>query len=409
MLFLVASGIRKQTTFKKQSALGTPAIGAGGQILRRETSVFSLNKANFESTEIVSHQQSTGTRHGMQSPTGKIAGLLSPGTYKLLMATALRKDFVAGSTTGALTNVTAAVTTGASGTFTRAAGSFLTDGFKIGDIVTWTGWTTTGVPNNSHNFQITALTATVMTGTMIDGVAVGAKASGDSVTATVKGKKTIAPLTGHTNDYFTFEEWYPDVAQSELFTDCKLGQMTFDLPANGNSKVTFDLMALARTQATAQQFTSPAVETTTGIISSVTGDLIVGGVAQAAVTGLQLTIAEGAANVGPVIGSVFAPDITVGWIKVTGSFTAYFQDNVLPTAHLNETLLALNMACSVDNTPNSDVVGLVISQLKLTSDAPDDGPKAILRTYSFVGQLNAAGGAALATDQTILSIQDSQA
>lgn len=405
----IASGIRKQTTFKKQSALGTPAIGAGGQILRRETSVFNLNKATFNSTEIVSHQQSTGVRHGMQSPTGKIAGVISPGTYKLLMATAMRKDFVTGVNSTALTNVTAAVTSGASGTFTRAAGSYLTDGFKVGDVVTWAGWTTTGVPNNAHNFVINALTATVMTGTMLDGVAVGPKAAGDSVTATVKGKKTMAPLTGHTNDYFTFEEWYPDISQSELFTDVKLSQMLLDLPANGNSKITADLMCLARAQNAAQQFTAPATETTTGLITSVTGDLWVNGVAMAVVTALQLTIAEGAANVGPVVGSAFAPDISVGWIKVTGSFTAYFQDAVLPTAYLAESVLSLNMVCSVDNTPNSDIVGLYIGQLKLTSDTPDDGPKAILRTYSFEAQLNTAGGPTLATDQTILSIQDSQA
>lgn len=405
----IASGIRKQTTFKKQAGLGTPAIGAGGQILRRETSVFNLNKSNFESTEIVSHQQSTGTRHGMQSPTGKIAGLLSPGTYKLFMATGLRKDFVTGVNTTALTNVTAATTGGATGTFTRAAGSYLTDGFKQGDVVTWSGWTTGGVPNNAHNFVITGLTATVMTVTAIDGVAVGAKASGDSVTGTVKGKKTLAPLTGHTNDYFTFEEWYPDISQSELYTDGKLGQMMFDLPANGNSKATFDFMALGYATNAAEQFTTPATETTTGLISSVTGDLIINGVPMATVTGLQMTVSEGAANVGPVVGSVFAPDISVGWIKVTGSFTAYFQDATLPTAYLNESVIGLNMVCSVDNTPNSDVIVFTIGQMKLTSSTPDDGPKAILRTYSFVAQLNTAGGAALAQDQTILTIQDSAA
>lgn len=405
----IASGIRKQTTFAKQTALGVPKIGAGGQILRRETSVFNLNKATFASSEIVSHQQSTGVRHGMQSPTGKLTGILSPSTYKLLVATSLRKDFVAGVTTGAVVTVTSAVTTGASGTFTRSAGSYLTDGFKQGDVVTWAGWATTGVPNNSHNFVITGLTATVMTGTMLDGVAVGAKAAGDSVTCTVKGKKTFAPLTGHTNDYFTFEEWYPDISQSELFTDAKVSQLMFDLPANGNSKFTADLMALGFTPNAAQQFTAPAVETTTGLITSVTGDLIINGVAMAAVTALQITIAEGAANVGPVVGSVFAPDISVGWIKVTGSFTAYFQDGVLPLAYLNESIVGLNMVCSVDNTPNSDIVGFTIGQLKLTSSTPDDGPKAILRTYAFEAQLNTAGGPALAQDQTIITIQDSQA
>jgi hypothetical protein len=49
---------------------------------------------------------------------------------------------------------------------------------------------------------------------------------GDTVTGTVVGKKTLAPMTGHTNDYFTFEEWYPDISQSEQFVDCKQNMMT---------------------------------------------------------------------------------------------------------------------------------------------------------------------------------------
>src|SRR5712664_2704524 len=94
-LSIVAQGIKKQTVIAKQTALGVPKTGAGGQILRRETSVFSLTKGTFESDEIVSHQQSTGSRHGLQACTGKITGLMSPGTYKLLMASSMRKDFVA--------------------------------------------------------------------------------------------------------------------------------------------------------------------------------------------------------------------------------------------------------------------------------------------------------------------------
>lgn len=406
-----ADGIRKQTIIAKQAGLGVPHVGAGGQILRRETSVFNLNKATFESTEIVSHQQSTGVRHGMQSPAGKFGGLLSPATYKLLMASALRKDFVAGVTTGAKTDVAAAVTSGASGTFTTAGSfNYLTLGFKIGDVVRWTGFAGGSAPNNNaHNFWVTGVTATVLTGTMLDGLPVVADAAGDSVTGTVVGKKTLAPLTGHTNDYFTVEDWYADISQSEMFTDNKLSQMMIDLPANGNAKVTFDLMALARVANVTQQNTAPTVETTTGLITSITGALLVGGVPQAAVTGVQVTVAEGAANVGPVVGSNFAPDISVGIIKVSGSFTAYFQDATLPTAYLNESVLSLALVATVDSTAASSFVGLTLSQIKLTSDTPDDGPKAILRTYSFTAQLNTAGGAALATDQTIMTIQDSDA
>jgi hypothetical protein len=43
------------------------------------------------------------------------------------------------------------------------------------------------------------------------------------------------------------------------------------------------------------------------------------------------------------------------------------------------------------------------------SDTPDDGEKTIVRSYAFTAEYNGSGGAALALDQTILSIQDTQA
>lgn len=408
-LCVIAQGIKKQTVIGKQVSLGVPKTGAGGQILRRENSVFSLTKGTYESTEIVSHQQSTGSRHGLQACTGKIVGLLSPSTYKLLMAASMRKDFVAGSTTGAIVTVTAAVTAGASGTFTRSAGSYLTDGFKVGDVVRWTGWTTTGVPNNAHNFAITALTATIMTGTMLDGVAVGPKAAGDSVTGTVVGKKTFPPLTGHTDDLFTVEEWYPDVVQSELFSDLKLNQMVLDLPASGNCKGTFDLLGLQRALNVVQQLTAPAVETTTTILAAVTGELIVNGVPMLTVTGLKIQVDEAVTADGPVVGSNFSPDLSRGKVKVTGSFSAYFQDQSLTALFQVETRIALIAVMLADSTPASDFIAVTLGAIKLNGDAPDDGEKGIIRTFPFTAEINQAGGAALAWDQTIMTIQDSAA
>lgn len=405
----IASGIRKQTTFKKQAGLGVIASGAGGQILRRENSVFSLTKSTFESDEIVSHQMSTGTRHGLQATTGKVSALLSPGTYKSFMGSALRKDFVAGVTSGALVIVTAAVTTGASGTFTRSGGSYLTDGFKIGDVIRWVGWATTGVPNNTHNFWITGLTALVMTGTMIDGVAVGAKAAGDSVTATVVGKKTLTPLTGHTDDLYTVEEWYPDIAQSEQFPDAKLNQMSIDLPASGNAKLSMDFVGLSRNLNNVQQFTAPAVETTSAILAAVTGLLMVNGVQMATVTGLKIDVAEGVTADGPVVGSNFSPDLSRGFVKISGSFSAYFQDSSLTSLFQVETPIAIMAVLTADTTAASEFIAFTLSRVKLNGDAPDDGVKGIMRTFPFTAEFNLLGGAALANDQTIMSIQDSLA
>lgn len=405
----IAQGLVKQTVIKKQAGLGVPASGAGGQILRRENSTFSLAKQTYESTEIVSHQQSTGARMGLQSTTGKVVGMLSPSTYKLFMASALRKDFVAGVNSGAQVNITAAVTTGAAGTFTRAAGSFITDGFKVGDVVRWTGWSTTGVPNNTHNFWITALTATVMTVVAINGVAVGAKAAGDSVTATVVGKKTLAPLTGHTDDLFTVDEWYPDIAQVETFSDLKLNAMALDLPASGNAKASFDLIGLKRVLGVAQTLTTPTVETTTPILASVTGLLYVNGLPTVNVTGLQINVAEGLTADGPVVGSDFSPDISRGRIKVTGSFSAYFGDQSLTALFQVETALALMVVMAADATAAADFIAITLGRIKLNGDAPDDGEKGILRTFPFTAEINQLGGAATSADQTIMAIQDSAA
>ena len=402
----IAQGIRKQTTIGKQTALGVPKTGAGGQILRRKTSVFALTKASYESDEIVTHQQSTGSRGGVRATTGKINGLLSPGTYKLLLASSMRKDFVAITPGAASITVTAAA---AAPQFVRTTGSFLTDGLKVGDVIQWTGWTTTGATNNSRQFWITALTALNMTGKFLDGTTVTAKAAGDSVTATVQGKKTYAPMTGHTDDIFTFEEWYPDIVQSELFPDSKLDNVAIGLPASGNATVDFDFKGLDRTLAAVQSFTAPAAETTTEILTGVQGLLMVSGATVANVTGLNFTINEGVTPDGPVVGSNISPDLSRGKIKINGQFTSYFADTALSVLFNNETVTTLAVVMTEDNTATSGFIGFTFGRIKIFSDTPDDGEKGILRSYSFIAELNDTGGATASLDQTICTIQDSAA
>lgn len=408
----IAQGISKITVYKKQTALGTYASGSGGQTLRRRTSKFALVKDRYESDEIVAHQQSTGSTGGVRATSGSLDGLLSPGTYKALMQSLLRKDFVTGINSGAQVNITAAVTVAPAGTFTRAAGSYFTDGFKVGDIVRWTGWTAGGVANNSHNMMITALTATVMTVYPVDAVSVAAKASGDSVTCTVTGKKTLVPMTGHTKDYYTFEEYYSDITPvvSERYGDVMIGKMDVTLPATGNAGVVFDLPGLSRNVTGAQVLTSPTAETTSEILTAVQGVVVVNGTVMAVVTGLNFSVDGSNDKVGPVIGSNSNPDQSRGRVKVTGQFTALFSDSALMTVFDAETVITI-LTCITDSTlPAAEFISFAMTRVKLTGDAPDDGEKGIERTYPFVAEINdSGGGAGTAYDQTIIAIQDSLA
>lgn len=409
----IAQGISKQTVFKKQTALGTYASGSGGQILRRRNSVFTLDKDRYESDEIVSHQQSTGSTGGVRATSGKLDGLLSAGTYKALFQSLLRRDFTTGATAGAQVDVTAAVTVSPAGTFTDASAAWISAGFKVGDVVRFTGFAGgSATNNNNHNFLITSLTSSVMTVYPLDGQPVVADAAGDSVTCTVVGKKTYAPTTGHTKDYYTFEEYYGDISPvvSERYGDVMVAKADITMPATGNIQVAFDLPGLSRSVTGAQVLTSPTAETTSDILTAVQGVLVVNGTVQAIVTGLNISIDGTNAKVGPVVGSNSNPDQSRGRIKVTGQFSALFSDSTFMSLYDAETPISLMVAVTDSTSPTAEFVTLIINRLKLSGDAPDDGEKGIERTYPFIAEINdVASGAGTAYDTTIIAMQDSLA
>lgn len=402
----VAQGINKILSFKKQSGLGSAASGTGGQTLRRETSQFSAPADTFTNNEITSHQQSTGVTHGVVKPQGSISGILSPGTYITLLASLLRKDVAAVS---AITGLSLTIaTSGTDYTLTRASGSFITDGLKVGNVVRITAGTFTA-GTKDKNLLITALTATVATVKVVNGSALTAEGPISSATVTFKGKKTLAPTTSHTNDYYSIEEWYSDISKSEVYSDCQVGQAQIDLPATGNATVQIDTMGRQRTRGTSQVLTSPAAETTTDPLTAVNGVVVVDGTAVANVTGAQITISGNVAHSDATVGSNIVDDIQRGRISVTGQFSAKFDGTTLQAIYDNRSTTSLILCITEDGTADAEFVTIVIPTLKLTNDSANDGETAIVRTYPFEAQINSAGGAATATEQTIIAIQDSAA
>jgi len=414
--FVIGQGINTLVVVKVQSALGTPAAGSGGQVMRRRTSIADKNRATYVNDEIVGHQQSTGVNLGSASTKWDFDGLLSPGTYSgtnaALLAYLMRKDFTA---TAALTSqsITIAVVGGVPPvyTLTRTGGTdYLAGGIKIGDVVRITAGTYVNGVNRDNNILVTALTATVLSGVTLNGTVLIAEGPIATSTITVMGKKTIAPLTGQTDKLITVEEWMPDITKSLLFPDLRVGQADISLPASGNAGIKLSAMGLGvRTIAGAQVLTTPTAATTSNVLTAVRGLLIVNGVGVTNVTGVTLSIKGNLTPEGPVVGSNYPPDMSRGRIEVSGQFTALMADTTLMALFDAETLTSLVCVMAADTTNLADFVGFSMSAIKLTDDSGDDGEKAKTRSYPFTAQINAAGGAALASDQTILSIQDSLA
>lgn len=404
----IAKEISKALTVYKQLTLGAPRSGAGGHALRRESSSGKLAIAGYENNEITSHQQSTGKTHGGRSATFSLSGLLSPKTYSDILASILRGIFSAVTPVTAA-SITIAVPVAGTYTLTDAANTFLTKGIKIGDVIRITAGTYANAVNRDNNIIVSNVTETVITGVTMNGTVLIAEGPIASSTITVIGKKCIAPITGQTNDYWTVEEFHSDITKSELFTDTVFGSADISIPASGNTTIALNALALNRTSSGAQVLTSPIAETTTGVVQGINGSIFVAGVEVANITGATIKIDGSATPMGAVLGSNVSSDISRGILKVSGQLTAFYQDAIMSNYFEAATPITVVLVDSVDGTNNSDFVSFVMSKVKLDGDDKDTGASGIVRTYPFTAEINAAGGAALSSDKTIISIQDSQA
>jgi len=398
----IASGIFKQLRYKKETTWGVAPGATGGQLLRRVTSDLNMVKESYESNEIRSDFQVADMRHGVRSVSGTINGELSPLTYADFFAAAMRKNAVAGSSATSLT-----ITSSASGkTFARSTGSWLTDGFKKGDVVRFTGYTGGNVGMNNQNYRIATLTATIITVVESTGMVDASAVSG--ISCAVTGKKIWVPTTGHTDDSFSIEHYFADLVQSELFTGCKANKIDIAMPASGMSTIAVSILGKGVTTDSAAYYTSPSAETVTKLLTAVSGKLRVGSSDIANVTAASISIESGMTTA-PVAGSNDIGAVFPGRVRVSGELSAYFEDVTLRDAFINETELALYLYLTTGSEANADFINIVLPRIKASNATKDDGEKGLIQTIPFTALLNTAGGTGLDSEKTTISIQDSAA
>jgi len=399
-----ASGVFKQLAYKSESTFGTVPSASGAQSLRRVQSTLDLSKDTYQSNEIRADQQVADMRHGVRRVTGQITGELSPATYKDFFAHILRRDFTALS---AISGVSVTIAGTGPYTVTRASGSFLTDGLKAGDVIRITAGSVNAA-NLNKNLLITGLTATVLTVIVLNGSSLIAEGPIASCTVTLAGKKTFVPASAQTDRSFSIEHWFSDLGKSEVFSGCKASKIAIQMPPTGMVTVAVDITGQNVTTATSQYFTSPTGASTSGCLASVNGVLRVGGTAVATLTGLSLDVNSNFTG-DPVVGANTVPFLYPGRILVSGQATAYFDSTTLRDAFLDETELDLLAVFTASSDKDAKFVSFVLPRIKLGGASKNDGEGGIIQTLPFTALLNTAGGAALVSEYTTISIQDSDA
>ncbi len=345
-----------------------------------------LQKEGYRSNEVRADRQVSNFRHGMRKVVGSLPFELSIGTFD---------DFIEAALSGTWT----AVTTG-SNTFSttvtdvvRSAGSFITDGFKVGDIVTLSGFTQ--VPTNGI-WKISALTATNMTlcvATTGVACAFTTEVAAAGKTVALVGKRLQCGTAAIKS--FTVEEAYTDINQFFPYRGVVLN--TMDLSIKPGAIVTGSFGFLGKDLTTPSGVTIASSVTpapTNAPMDAFNGALFEGSISSANllayVTGIDLKLTNNRGAQG-VVGSNTTPAVFEGQSEVTGTVTAFFQDAALFNKFLNETATMIEVRLNDAN--GTDFLRVQVPAAKYTGGTitpPKDGPVVI--SLPFFATLDPVSG-----------------
>jgi hypothetical protein len=380
-----------------ESTFGVAATAGGtSKFLRRVSSGLSLNKESFQSNEVRNDLEISDLRHGMRSAGGSIEGELSLTSYDDFLEAAMCGTWAAGATKVGTDSVTTQANS-----ITRGTGSWITDGFKIGDVVRFTNLS--DAANNSKNLTVTALTALVMT--VAETLVVNAV--GDtSWNAAVQGFKLT---TGLTTRSFTIEQRYTAIDISEQFLGMRVGGFKISVPPNGMATISLDFMgkdASILSAASSPYFTAITAAPNTAIMAGSTGYIRLNSAQQLAVTSLDLSLTNNLSNT-PVIGTNVSPDILYGRRQISGSVSVYLESEALLNVFANETEVDLFMRLELPGAAPLDFMQFTITRLKLGGISKSIGTDGgVVAQFPFTALLR-TGGSGTAYDQTSLTIQRS--
>jgi hypothetical protein len=396
--------------------------GSTPKIARRVTSNIELKKATFKSNEIRTDMQRADFRHGGKSVDGSISGELSSNSYSDFIAAVLRRNFSTPAATFP-TAVTPSLETAVGARLTATTGTFAN--VKVGSVIKATaatgGWLSLAAGGlNRHLVVLRVVSSTVIDVRIANGVdlwvgaagyATAAGTASSAVTFATVGKNTFIPTTGHTNDSFSVEHWFSDIAVSEVFKGCRATQLAIKAPASGLVTADISFMGQNMTSGTTSVLAAGAQAIgTDSVFSSAVGAIYIDDVIESGlITAFDITI-NGNGTKGDCVGSDVTPDVFVGAVDVSGNLTAYFENTVLRDKFLNESegfiVLVLTTGAGSTDSAGSSTFTVTMPRIKLTGATKDDGEKGLSLSAPFTAIL---GKGTNGFEATTIQVHDSNA
>jgi hypothetical protein len=361
----------------------------------------SLTKALINSNEVRSDGLTSIARHGSRQASGSYTAELSNGSFDMLMEAVMRSTWVAAT---AITQATMTSITTTTTTIVAAAGSWITQGVRVGDVVRLTGFATTA--NNNINLRVKAVTASTIT---VHGTAPLVLDASPDASFTLTILKKLKNATTPTKRTFYIDEYNQDIDLSEVYGGCRFISMKISGTPDGMAMVEFGVLGASGTPLAMgsspyyiapTQFTSIPLVFADATISYNGSDI-------ANATAFELTYVIAAATQ-PIIGSSVTPDVFDNNASLTGSISIVRQDLAALTALSAETEMQLHVLLVEPEAEPKDCISFYVPRLKLTAVSGSIGGDGAL-----VDQLPWTAGVpdttVTATDASLLTICTSAA
>ena len=348
---------------KRETVTGEAATAAGADEMRL------LDSPGMELTRA---QITSGERRGdMIRALGRLGGKQVNGSYNLeatvggvidMLLESIQRGTWAAAV--AITEATAGLTsiTTTTNTIVASAGSWLTAGVRVGDVVTLTNHSTAG--NNDLRLRVTGVTATVLT---LAGTPLTANAVADSAFTLTILKKLVNP-TSPTRYSHTIEQYYEDIDLAELFLGCRLTGLTMSLRPGAPVTITATFVGMDRTvlvEGTSPWFTAPSITTGLALVSDDSA-IRLNGADIATLTGFDLNF-EIASSADAVIGSFVPPDVFDNELAITGTVTGIRSDFARVTLFDEETEFEISVLLTEPGDDPKPALGLYMPRVKIAS------------------------------------------
>lgn len=377
--------------------------------LRLTSRTLGLEKNLLESEEIDADGIRSDVRHGFNrvvgSPGYELALIDSDILIELALGGVWETPVSSGVDMGVI--VVSATVRG----ITRASGSWITDGFRIGDIVTTSGFSTAG---NNGQFRInggdagpgTAMSALAFNVEDVDQTMV-TEASGPGQTVTLTGRRMDC-VTGI--NAFTLERVFADVAQYEVFKGCVINEFGLQVQPEAIVGGSINILGMSAAAMTGTSISnqSPAALVGRSPMAAFDGRVYEASTLNAVMTGMSFTLQRNR-SLNPVIGSEFSPGVFEGQADLQGTADFYFETPTQYNKFVNETESSIWQRLQ-DPASATSFINVVVPRVKYVTgqiDPPSEGP--ITVSMGFRGLKTALAAPGGVTRNSNLTIQVSNA